>query len=48
MGKAFADWIVDMIDIHLRYWYDQTITLAKAAWIELQLMWVKVKIVWYS
>jgi len=31
MQIAFANWIVDMAGIYLRYWRDQTISLAKIA-----------------
>ena len=48
MQAAFAGWIVDMIDIHYRYYRDQLKTLARIAWIDLRILWCNVKIFWYS
>lgn len=48
MQVAFANWIVDMIDIHYRYARDQLHTLVELAWVEVQLWWCDIKIAWYS
>jgi len=45
---AFANWLFDMVDIHYRYARDQAVSLAKIAWIDVQLAWCEAKIFWYS
>ena len=48
MEAAFADWLVDMAELHVRYFRDQAISLAKIAWLDVQIFWQDVKIFWYS
>lgn len=48
MQAAFANWMIDMIDIHARYARDQSVSLAKIAWLDLQILWCDVKIAFYS
>lgn len=48
MTAVFADWIVDMIDIHARYIENQAAVQAQLAWVNLRIFWCDVKIFWYS
>jgi hypothetical protein len=45
---ALANWLVDMIDTHVRYFRDQFISICKICWIDVQLAWCDVKIWFYS
>ena len=48
MQAAFANWIVDTIQIEARYAQKQAVTLVELAKVNLQICWCNVKIFWYS
>jgi hypothetical protein len=44
----FAEWLCTMVELHVNYVIDQTISLAKIASYDAQIFWCNCKIVWYS